>query len=279
MTFDFRGLRFFPSAEDATARYFLPGQPSLQSDADGHPMLTMVDLGASAYLLFTGRWSAAEEDLSALRSEIAIRDRKPVDQIKLSYAPITTPRCNALIGDGGGSFEPIATSKTSGVPPYDAVFNLFLENDRLDHAKAGLRGEQGFLGIEYLAELPVPMKATATLRARAHRLLPWLRTRYGSANDFSQLLNEAVEAEVAEVAIDMLDLPDSEFTVELYNKVIAQAAQMLQRWIDQDAPGDIAVAVTIEKNVNEPVRAFADIGAIVSTDSTQAIRGGENAAS
>ena len=277
MSFDFRGLRYFPSADDAS--YFLPRQPGLQSDTDGRPMLTMVDLGASAYLLFTGRWAASEHDLSALRSEIAIRDHEPVDQIKLSYAPITSPRCNALIGDGGGSFQTIATSKTSGVPPYDAVFNLFLENDRLAHAKAGLRGEQGFLGIEYLAELPVPMKATATLRARAHHLLPWLRARCGSAHDLSQLLIEAVEAQVAEVVIDTLDLPDSELTVELYNKVIAQAAQMLSRWIDQDAPGDINVAVTIDKNVNEPVRAFADIGAIVSTASTQAIRGGENAAS
>ena len=279
MTFDFRGLRFFSSADDATACYFLPRQPSLQSDADGRPMLTMVDLGASAYLLFTSRWAASEQDLSALRSEIANRDREPLDLIKLSYAPITSPRCNALIGDGSGSFQTIATSNTSGVPPYDAVFNLFLENDRLAQAKAGLQGEEGFLGIEYLAELPVPMKATATFRARAHRLLPWLRARRGSSHDFSQLLNEGVEAQVAEVVIDKFETPDSELIVEIYNKVIAQAAQMLPRWIDQDAPGDINVAVTIEKNVNEPVRAFADIGAIVSTDSTQAIRGGEDAAS
>lgn len=279
MTFDFRGLRFFSSADDATAGYFLPREPSLQSDAGGRPMLTMVDLGASAYLLFTSRWVASEQDLGALRSEIANRDHEPVDLIKLSYAPITSPRCNALIGDGSGSFQTIATSNTSGVPPYDAVFNLFLANDRLAQAKASLRGEQGFLGIEYLAELPVPIKATATLRARAHRLLPWLRARSGNSHDFSQLLTEAVEAQVAEVIIDRLETPDSELTVEIYNKVIAQAAQMLPRWIDQDAPGDINVAVTIEKNVNEPVRAFADIGAIVSTDSTHATTGGENAAS
>ena len=279
MSFDFRGLRFFHSADDATAGYFLPREPSLQSDAGGRPMLTMVDLGTSAYLLFTGRWAASEHDLSALRSEIAIRDHEPVDLIKLSYAPITSPRCNALIGNGGGSFQTIATSNTSGVPPYDAVFNLFLENDQVAHAKASLRGEQGFLGIEYLAELPVPKKAKAMLRARAHHLLPWLRARAGSSHDFSELLTEGVKAQVVEVMIDMADLTDSGVRVELYNKVIAQTAQMLQRWIDQDAPGDINVAVTIEKNVNEPVRAFADIGAIVSTDSTQVIRGGENAAS
>jgi hypothetical protein len=278
MSFDFRGLRYFPSADDVTACYFLPRQPGLQSDADGRPMLTMVDLGASAYLLFTGRWAASEIDLNDLRSELAARDCELVDLVKLSYAPITSPRCNVLIGDGGGSFQTIATSNTSGFPPYDAAFNLFLENDRLAHAKAGLRGEQGFLGIEYQAELPVPIKATATLRARAHHLLPWLRAHSASSNDPSRLLEDAVEAQVAEIVLDMVDLPGTELTVELYNKVIAEAAQMLSRWIEQDAPGDIHVAVTVEQNIHEPVRAFADIGAIVSTDLPQATRGGENAA-
>jgi hypothetical protein len=274
-SFDFRGIRCFPSPSDVRFCYFLPKKPGLQSDANGRPILTMVELGPSAYLLFAAKWAASQGDLDALRNELAIQNREPeVDRIKLSFAPITAASCNALIGDGSGAFETVASSSTSGFPPYDAAFNLFLENDRIANAKAGLRGKHGFLGIEYLAELLVPVNATAIFHARANDLVPWVQSQGAGSQDLPQLLGEAVECRLAEVLIDMPDPADSQLAIELYDRVLAQAAQVLKRWIEQGESGDIHVSVTLKRDGREPVRAFADIGAIVSTESVQEMTGG-----
>jgi hypothetical protein len=278
-SFDLRGLHCFASPTEAHSYYFWPKHPNLQRDANHRPMFTMVDLGVSGYLLFTATWAASESDLDTLRSELAIRNHEPdVDSIRLAFAPVTSPQCNALMGDGSGAFQTVATNKTSGVPPYDAVFNLFLQDERLMQAKAGLRGERGFLGIEYLADLLVPISAKAIFRSVASDLVPWLRSQSTGSDDIAHLLEQAVERGLAAVTIEVPDQQASGLAIELYNRVLAQAARVLPRWLEQDGQGDIHVAVTLERNGIEPIRAFADIAGIVSTESVRRVTGGQDAA-
>lgn len=239
----------------------------------------MVDLGTSGYLLFSAMWTVPDADLDALRREIAIRiDEPDVDRVRLSFASITAPRCHALIGDGSGAFQTVATSTTSGVPPYDAAFNLFLQNERLVHARAGLRGEAGFLALEYLADLQVLISAMATFRSIAIELLPWIRSQSADRRDLRQLLDEAVERGLAAVAIDAPDDQVGQIAINLYDRVLGQVARALPRWLEQDTAGDINVAVALDQHVNEPIRAFADIGAIVAMESARGFSGGQDAA-
>jgi len=277
--FEFRGLHCLPSPTEAQAYWFWPKQPDLRRDPTGRPMLTMVDLGASGYLVFTATWDASASHVEALRRELAMRHHEPdVGRIRLSFAPMASPRCHALIGDGGGSFQAVATSTTSGVPPYDAAFNLFLQNERLTQAKAGLRGERGFLGIEYLAELLMPVGAKAAFHALAGDLLPWLRSHATGSQDIPRLLEQAVECGLAAVTIDVPDHQAGQLAGELYDRVLAEAGRVLPRWLEQAGPGDIHVAVTLDRNASEPVRAFTDVAGLVSTESVRFVTGGRDAA-
>jgi hypothetical protein len=273
-SFDFRGLHCFAPATEEGAWSFLPAAPDLQRGGDGQPMFTLVDLGPSAYLLFTASWGAPADDVQALREEIAARQRgRDADPVRLAYAPLAATQCNVLVGDGSGGFSAVATSATSCMPPYDAVFNLFLQEDRLAHARAGLRGERGHLAIEYLAQLRMPVSARATFRATAERLAPFLRARDGAEGDLERQLEQAIASGAATIVVDAPNPCASALALDLYHRVLARAAERVA-----DASGDLQITVTLEQEVSVPTRAFADVGTLVSAEAQGSLIGGHHAA-
>jgi hypothetical protein len=278
-SFEVGDLRCFASPSDTTLYSFLPKTPGLARDPEGRPALTLIEAGSSGYLLLTATWGATDRDLTALRRELAHRTDQPDDsRIRLSFASLTPPRCTAHLGDGSGAFQTLATRATSGVPPYDATFHLPLRDERLAHAKAALRGEPGFLGLEYLADLRLPVRGTATFQSLAGDLLPWLGSRAGGARDLRPLLDEAVAEGLAAVAVEGPDPQPSPLAGELYDRVLARAAELLPRWLEQRGAGTLHVAVTLEQSVREPVRAFSDVGVIVSSEPVRSATGGHDAA-
>lgn len=278
-SFDIGSLRCFASPFEEKSYYFLPKKPDLVRDSNGQPLLTLIDVGASGYLVLAARWEASASNVEELRHEVASRTLEPdAALIRLSFAPVLSTQCRLLSGDGSGVFHPLATNTTSGMPPYDAVFNLVLQHEHLAQAKAGLSGERGFLGIEYLADLQSPVTANATFHALTQDLLPWLRSHSTESREMPSLLDQAVELGLATVRIEVPDDHAGRLTSELYDRVLAQAAQMLPRWIEQSGTGDIHVSATIEQTLSEPIRAFADVGAIVSEESVRSVSGGHDAA-
>lgn len=257
---------------------YLPDRPDLRRDTEGAPQLTAVDAGASAYLLLTATWDAPAADLEALRQEVALRIAEPSPaRIRLTFAPVSEPRCAVLVGDGAGSFETVATSATSGVPPYDAVFSLALSGDQLVAGRGAREGRTGLLAVEYVAGLPATVTGHATLTAATGPLTTWLRA-HEHEQDLIDLLEEAVRQGLAAVTVEAPDPHVGELATTLYDRVLAEAARALPNWLDHQVPGDLRVSVTLEQQAEEPVRAFADIGSIVAGASTRAAPGGPHAA-
>ena len=265
-TFDFRGLRCFASAKDATTWHFLPRQADVQRGTDGRPLLTLVDMGSVAYLLFTASWGVSHEDVQDLRAEIASRiPGARADRLMLAFAPVASVRCDVMMGDGRGSFEAVASNATSGYPPFDATFNLYLQGERLAHAKAALRGEPGRLAVEYSAELRTPVSARAHLTAHG----PALLRAVAGANDHAalrQALDRAVQAGLARVVVDAPDPAAATLAAELYDRVLDRAAQMLPRLMRQGAPDDVRLAVELEQETGQPTCAFADLGTLLAAE-------------
>jgi hypothetical protein len=263
------GLRWFPDPSAPRRYYFLPAAPDLQRDSNRRPMITMLDVGPSGYLMFTATWSAPAGSVEALRREIAAdsHDSDP-SGVVLSFAPLSSVLCRALLGDGTGAFQTIATSATSRVPPYDALFNLPVQDERLARVRSAMRGEPGFLAIEYAADLLVPSIGTGALRAEAGRLLPWLRTRSDSGKSHRALLEEAVELGLASVTVDAPErLAGGVLAEELFDRVLDQMAQLVPGWLAAEGPALIEVEATVERGAPHPVRSFADVGGIVSGNS------------
>jgi len=234
----------------------------LERDATGRPVLMMIDIGSSGSLMFTARWAASASDVEALRSEIASRvgvhDR---GEVRLSFAPVESPRCDVSFRKNDGVDRQVATSRTSGYPPYSAVFNLRLEGDDLIAAKAAIGGRRNVLRVEYTADLPSPISATARFQSTADDLMPWLRSR-PAGEGLRASLDEAIRSGRAEVLVNTSAEGDRELIDELRARAVDRAEQLLPRWLDGYETGEIRIEVALERIAYEPVRASGDIGEI-----------------
>lgn len=277
-SFDFRSLRCFASTADAQAWSYLPRRPDVQRAPDGRPLLTLIDMGVEGYLVFTATWAARADDVAALRDEIARREPSR-GSVTLSFAMLSSPRCDVLMGDGRGTQQPVASNGTSGFPPYDAAFNLHLKGERLEHARAALRGESGRLGLEYGGLLQVPVRAKALLRAASASF-----ARFMGAQDVHdratarEALERAVDAGIARVTIDAPDAGAGALASELYDRVLDRAAELVPRVMQQLAAPDFQVSVELEQATAQPTSAFADIGTLVQAETTATPTGGHDAA-
>jgi hypothetical protein len=274
---DFHGIHYSRFLLDPGIWEYLPRSAALRRDPAGHPSLTLIDLDTSGYLLLTATWSAPEDELAALRTEIATQTAiSSPDLVRLAFASVASPRCEALAGDGTGSFEVLASSTTSGNPPYDALFNLTLTDGQLAAARAATAGEPGRLAVEYQALLPVPVHATATFTAAGVALGDWI-TAQGGGPDLVGLLDTAVQEGVARVRLDACDGDPGLITTDLYARLLDEVARTLSRH-DPAVRGDVTVTATLEKRVAESVTAFADIGSIIAAEPGRAPSGGQHAA-
>lgn len=265
--FDFRGLRCFASAEDASTWHFLPRHADVQRGNDARPLLTLLDMGATAYLLFTATWGASREDLGALRAEIAARVpgvRK--DRLILAFAPIASARCDVMMGDGAGPLETVASSSTSGFPPYDAAFNLYLQGDRIAHAKAALHGEAARLAVEYSAQLRTPVSARAHLTANGPALLAAVAAAAPDRAALRAALDRAVHAGTARVVIDAPEPGAGTLAAELYDRVLDRATELLPRLMQQGAPDELRLSAEVRHEIGQATSAFADVGTLLAAE-------------
>ena len=270
-TFRFRDLHCFADAADPRSYYFLPLAADLQRDSAQRPLINLLDTGASGYVMFTATWAPRAETIDALRQEIASGHHAGSSaHIRVSFAPIASPRCDALLGDGAGTFQVIASNDTSRVPPFDALFNLAVAPDRMPQVRSAMRGEPGFLAVEYVAEVRVPVTGSATFTADAGELVPWLRHERGRGASVRALLEQAVELGLARVRANVPERLGGNTAVELFDRVLSEAAQAAPRWMASGGAGSIEVEAVVERGTPETVRAFADIGRIVASGSVRA---------
>jgi hypothetical protein len=272
-SFDFRGLHCYAPAADGAPWTYLPVEPGVQRGADGQPLFTFADLAASAYLLFTARWSARGDDVSALRAELSGRDAAA----QLTLASLVDIACHALVSDGRGGFAPHASSATSGMPPYDAVFNLYLRGDELEHARAALRGQRGHLAIEYRATRRAAVRARATFTASGTTLGDFWRAHQNEGSA-AEVLERAVVQGIAHIDIDAPDPYAGALAPDLYRRLLDEAAATVPPMLLRGAGADVRARVALEQDAGAPARAFADLGAIVADESLGSLIGGHHAA-
>lgn len=276
-TFEFRGLRCFASQKEATTWCYLPLQAGVQHDVDGRPLIAVIDVAGAAYLLFTATWPASQEDLGALRREIAARESLPRDEaLFLVFAPITSPRCDVLMGDGR-SYETVASSSTAGFAPYDATFNLHLQGERLAHAKAALHGESGRMAVEYSARLQTAVAARVDFYANRVDLAAAIQGVQDRAA-LRQALDRAIADGRARVVIDSPNPDASHLASELYDRVLDRASDQLPRLMRAGMPDQWHVSAAMEQEIGLPICAFFDLAMLRAAKTVESDLGGHHAA-
>ncbi|MEU4426903.1 hypothetical protein AB0F81_40300 [Actinoplanes sp. NPDC024001] len=263
-TQEHHGLLWFANRSAPRSYYFLPRRADVQRDDDGRPMVTLLVAGPGGFLTLTGMWRPGADALDGLRKEIA--EREQIDDaatITLAFAPVRSVSCELVLDDG----TVLARSRTSGSPPYSALFSVSLTAAQLVSAAAGLGGRPGFLAVRYRAEVLTPIMAGARFTGAGAELISWLRAAAttGPAG-LRAAIEQAITDGLARVELSVPGDPSSELVTELYDRVLSRAAEAVPGLLDG---GSFEVTVELGRDVEQPFSADADLATIEGRDTVR----------
>jgi len=146
---ELRNALVMPDGDDPDAFLYAPKAPGIAVDADGRRQLNLLGAGPVSFLQLTGRWGLGEGEVAALRNELAVKTGREAANLKLRPVPETVDGAALLLADGAGGYTVLQQSKSSGVPPYHATFNVMLDAERLKTVREALDGKHDQLILRY----------------------------------------------------------------------------------------------------------------------------------
>jgi hypothetical protein len=138
-----------PDGDDPDAFLYAPKAPGIAAGADGRRQFNLLTAGPASFLQLTGRWGLEAQEVAALRKELAAKIGWDVASLKLRPLPETVAGASLLLADGAGGFTVLQQSKSSGIPPFHAAFNVMLDAERLKIVREALDGKRGQLILRY----------------------------------------------------------------------------------------------------------------------------------
>jgi hypothetical protein len=138
-----------PDGDDPDAFLYAPKAPGIAAGADGRRQFNLLTAGSVSFLQLTGRWGLEAQEVAALRGELAAKTGRGAASLKLRPLPETVAGASLLLADGAGGFTLLQQSKSSGVPPFHAAFNVMLDAERLKTVREALDGKRGQLILRY----------------------------------------------------------------------------------------------------------------------------------
>ncbi|MGO1000413.1 hypothetical protein [Lysobacter sp. CA196] len=167
-------------ADEAACWHYRARTPGLASGVDGRPQFTLVSVGSVVMLALTSAWGVSAATLDAIRVELAARAQLPLERVTLRQAPVTVDGASLMLGDGQGAYVALAHSKSSGVPPYHAAFNVMLDGEQAAKVRKALQGEHGWMAVRYAVTDAAPMRRSAsTYRSESVEVDLSLRSHQG----------------------------------------------------------------------------------------------------
>lgn len=162
-----RGVLLAPG-EQANTWYYRAAAPALAAGPDGRPQFSLVSVGPVTMFACTGMWGVAGATVDALRADLAARAGVAAADLSLLPAAVEVGEVSLMLGDGNGGYVLLAKTRSSGVPPYHAAFNLMLDGEQATRVRKALDGEHGWLELRYaIAEAAASRHSASDTRSEA----------------------------------------------------------------------------------------------------------------
>jgi hypothetical protein len=146
----FHGIHYYRSSDDPQTFFFQPEKPGAQKDPRGRPVLSLLASDQGALLQLGAEWGVDDQLLARFKHYLARHFHLDPSLIRLSPAPLSVEKVVLALGDGAGNFDELATSSSSGYPPYSAIFNVKLTTEQKANVISALNSRRDFLKITYL---------------------------------------------------------------------------------------------------------------------------------
>jgi hypothetical protein len=201
-------------------------------------MLSLFITGETGFLQLDVRWQAAVETMEALRREIA-RQHPAIDPARLRFriAPVTVESVDLLLTPEGGDKMDVvlATSNSSGAPPYNALFSVALTAPQQDLVIAALHERRGVLGVRYRVTRSVAVEATVAIRGDVQSAFETLGEN-ATVDECRGWLVEAMAIGELRRTRSGSPLAADDLWQRAENATLDQAAEWLQRAVQAHGP-------------------------------------------
>jgi len=197
---EIEGVRLSPVAGEPSTWSYQPTRAGLAQDAGGRKQFTLMQAGPIAMLALTAMWGVGAETMERVRHALAAKAGIPAERVMLSPAPVDVGEVTLLIGDGAGGFATLASTHSSGAPPYNAAFNLTLDAGQLEKVRKAVQGTRGWLAVRYVVteQAPASRSSTASAAASASASASIRQAAGGSSDTAGFAIGVTVSAEGAE---------------------------------------------------------------------------------
>lgn len=255
---------FEPDGDGPVA--YLPGAPSPQRGDTGAAAVSVVRAGASAFVSVGTQWAASDAELVAIQAAVAKRRGVDSATIGLAPTPASVSSVDLQVRDAQGGWQTVATSPSSGMPPYAAALSAMLTGDAADAATAAAAGQTGAMRVVYTVALETAVTVRAVIDAPAEELLAGLGSRADLGTCHKRIATGVARGEIA-VARSVEGSPDAALTNSADAGAIDSAAYALRQLASASQRPQHAILhgeASVTVPVATPLSRAADVAAWVS---------------
>lgn len=231
--FSYQGIVYYASEADHTTIYYIPAAPVPQRNADGIPAISLFVLDQMAMLQLSSQWEVSTSQLEALKTNVLQQfPALKSETLRLLPAPVEVERVELLLTNATGKPELLETAKSSGYPPFSAIFSVQLSNEQKGQAVSAFNGRNDLLTVTYYAALSQQAIAQVTIAGNVVALLKHLPKDPSVSTCLQQL--EAVIAQ-NQLTVERSQSPDA--SQELRQKAEQLAKERAAELLRQLAQG------------------------------------------
>lgn len=143
--------------------YFIPGDPGPELMPSGSPAASMI-FGDSAAILQLGvHWDVTPDQMKALQEHLRSQFPQLNSTPQLKREALTVQAVKLALTMPDGSTSVLATTSSSGYPPFTALFNLTLHRAHYSQARLAFTGRQKVMSVCYEISGRSHLVCTATI--------------------------------------------------------------------------------------------------------------------
>lgn len=219
--FILRNINLCRSKEDVFTFFYISGEPIPETGPDGKPTLQLIAWDKGGILQLGSKWSIEPSLLSLLKKDLSEKfPELQIELIRLSPAQISVSEATLYLEDESGKLDELQSVKTSGFPPFTALFNVQLSSENKAKVISSLNGRKNILKVNYKGSLPVEREARVSIKGDISREI--------SALDKSISLEEAlvvVELAILNGRLNVERFEDEGISQDLKDNIFLQAKE------------------------------------------------------
>jgi hypothetical protein len=235
------GVSIAPDPEEPGSYLYVPGPPLPETDPHGRPSVQLWLSAESGILQLGARWSVPEATLERIRKQLAERDPTAgahPSALRLLHAPVTVDAVSLLWGEDRSEPAALASTRSSGAPPFSAIFSVRLDARQTPAAAAALNGNKGRMFVSYGGSRPRTLTITASLSGDVREDVRALAdSAAADLDEATRMLARAREAGRLRLDATLLDRLDPAAREEVLRALDSAGASLMLK-LAQGTPKD-----------------------------------------